>query len=127
MKKLKMIGGVVVVLSAVAVLYMVRPMGAQQAEPETITITITPNADPAGPPSISPDPVSISRNQEVEWTCSNGCDFTVVFTQKTRKPFKGRIFNKANSKSGVPTGPHGKYKYSVIVGEGSVDPQIIVR
>ena len=127
MKKLKFLCAVVIFLSAATVLYMVKPMGAQGANPETITVTITPNEDPTGPPSVSPDPVTVSHSQEVEWTCSNDCDFTVVFTEQSRKPFNGRIFGKAKPKSGVPTGPPGKYKYSVIVGEGSVDPQIIVH
>lgn len=127
MKKLKLLGAAAIILSVAAVVCTVVMVRAQGTSPQTITVTITPNSDPTGPPSVSPDPVSVSHNQEVEWVCSNGCDFTVVFTEQTRKPFNGRIFDKANPKSGVPTGPPGKYKYSVIVGEGSVDPQIIVH
>jgi hypothetical protein len=124
MKKLKILSAVVIILSAATVLYLDKPMGAQGT---TVTVTITPNSDPTGPPTVMPDQASITKTQQVEWTCSTGCDFTVVFTQESRKPFKGRIFGKANPKSGVPTGPPGKYKYSVIVGQGSVDPQIIVH
>jgi hypothetical protein len=127
MRKFKLLGAAAIILSIASVVCTVVMIRAQGTSPQTITVTITPNSDPTGPPSVSPDPVSVSQNQEVEWVCSNGCDFTVVFTQQTRKPFNGRIFDKANPKSGVPTGPPGKYKYSVIVGEGSLDPQIIVH
>ena len=127
MTKLKLITAVAIVLSAATALYLVKPLGARGANPETITVTITPNEDPTGPPSVSPDPVHVSHNQEVEWTCSNGCDFTVAFTESDRKPFSNRIFGKANPKSGLPSGPPGTYKYSVIVGQGSVDPQIIIH
>lgn len=127
MKKLKWMGAVVILALVATVVGTVVMTRAQGANPQAITVTITPNSDPTGPPSVSPDPVTVGNNQEVEWTCSTGCDFTVTFTETTRKPFRNRSFDKANPRSGVPTGPPGTYKYSVIVGEGVADPQVIVH
>jgi hypothetical protein len=127
MKKVKFLGAVVIILSAATVLYLVKPMGAQETEPETITVTITPN--PTGPPTVDPDSVDLykDKNQQVEWTCSTGCDFTVNFPTSHAKPFSDSAFSKAHPKSGVPTGPPGRYPYNVKVGDSSGDPQIIVH
>ena len=129
MKKLKMMGAVVVVLLFAAVMYRVKTMYAQGTAPQTIMVTITPNSNPAGPPSVNPDSVDVykDKNQQVEWTCSTGCDFSVNFPTTGAAPFQARAFSKANPKSGVPTGPPGKYPYRVTVGKGSTDPMIIVH
>ena len=99
---------------------------------KTITVTITPGAKPDDPPKVSPDPVEVWPNDEVEWNCSTDCEFTVVFLDPLKKPFKDRGFNKQKSKSGKPTqtpppGEEEKYKYSVIVGGGVLDPDVIIR
>jgi hypothetical protein len=127
MKKLRILGAVVIFLSAATVLYLVKPMGAQQTDVETITVTITPN--PQGPPTVDPDSVDLykDKDQQVEWTCSTGCDFTVNFPKSHGKPFNDLSFNKAHPSSGVPTGPPGTYPYNVKVGDSSVDPQIIIH
>lgn len=127
MTTLKTIGAIAVILCAVAVLSSGPMKGAQGNQPQTYTITITPNEDPTQPPAVEPDEQEVGSNDQVEWTCSTGCDFTVVFIEAGRKPFKNRAFDQTRSKSGHPTGPTGKYKYSVIVGEGVVDPSIIVH
>jgi hypothetical protein len=127
MKKLKFLGAVVIILSAATVLYLVKPMGAQETDVETITVTITPN--PHGQPSVDPDSVDLykDKDQQVEWTCSTGCDFTVNFPTSHAKPFGDATFNKAHPNSGVPTGPPGTYPYTVSVANGSHDPQIIIH
>lgn len=129
MNKLKRISAVTIVLAAVALLGLVTVtrMGAQGTQSQTIHVTITPNSTPTGPPTVKPESVSVGRHDQVEWTCSSGCDFTVAFTESNRKPFNQRAFDKAHPKSGTPTGPPGTYKYSVIVGQGVADPQIIVH
>ncbi len=129
MKKLKWIGAVAIPLSVATVVFTVAMMRAQGTESQTITVTITPNSNPAGPPSVNPESVDVykDKNQQVEWTCSTGCDFTVQFPTSGAKPFNDSTFTKANPKSGVPTGPPGTYPYRVTVGQGSTDPQIIVH
>ncbi len=129
MKKLRWIGAFTMILFVAAILCVVKIVSAQESEPQTITVTITPNANPHMPPSVNPDSVDVykDKDQQVEWTCSTGCDFTVSFPKSHGKPFSGGTFNKANPKSGVPTGPPGAYPYMVKVGQGSTDPQIIIH
>lgn len=127
MTKWKRIGAVTVVVAALAVVGLVTKMGAQGNQPNTIQVTITPNATPTGPPTVQPENVTVGAQDQVEWSCPSGCDFTVAFTEATRKPFNQRAFDNAHPKSGTPTGPPGTYKYSVIVGQGVADPQIIVH
>jgi hypothetical protein len=129
MKKWKMVSAVAIILSVATVMCTVAIMRAQGTEPQTITVTITPNSNPAGPPSVNPESVDVykNQNQQVEWTCSTGCDFTVNFPKSHAKPFNDSSFSKAHPKSGVPTGAPGKYPYIVKVGQGSTDPQIIVH
>ncbi len=117
MKKLRWIGAFTLILFVAAILSVVKIVSAQDSEPQTITVTITPNSNPHKPPSVDPDSVDVyrSKNQQVEWTCSTGCDFTVDFPKSHGKPFSGGTFTKANPKSGVPTGPPGAYPYH---GEG---------
>jgi len=127
MRRLKWIAAVTIVLSAATMLCLVKVMSAQGTPSQTIVITITPN--PTGPPTVNPDSVDVykSKDQQVEWTCSNGCDFTVNFPTSQAKPFNDFTFSNAHPKSGVPTGPPGKYPYTVTVGKGSTDPMIIVH
>ena len=91
-----------------------------------IPVTITPGAKADDPPKVVPATVEVGRNDQVEWTCSTGCDFDVTFTY-SMKPFNDRAFNKNKPRSGHPTGAPGKYKYSVIVGGGLLDPDVIVK
>ena len=63
----------------------------------------------------------------MEWKCSTGCDFSVVFLDPAKKPFRDRGFNKNANKSGNPTGNVDKYKYSVTVGGGVLDPDVIIK
>ena len=129
MKKLRMIVAAVTILSAATVLCLVKTMGTQGTESQTITVTITPNSNPNKPPSVNPDSVDVykDQNQQVEWTCSTGCDFTVTFPASHAKPFSDSTFNKAHPNSGAPTGPPGAYPYTVSVGNASTDPRIIVH
>lgn len=112
-------------LTAAHVAWLTSALPAAQAG-KVYEIKITPNADPTQPPTVSPADQHVGRNDEVTWTCTTGCDFDVVFTESTRKPFKDRAFNKTKKGSGRPTGADGTYKYSVIVGEASNDPKIII-
>lgn len=98
---------------------------------KTITVTITPGAKIDGPPTVDKQSVTVGKDDEVAWVCSTGCDFSVVFLDPAKKPFKDRGFNQQKSKSGKPTQPpppnDETYKYSVIVGGGVVDPDVIVK
>jgi hypothetical protein len=146
MKKLKILGAVVIILSAATVLYLVKPMGAQESNPNicvegstpnSCLVTITPSEDPNGTPTIYPDSQHIWKNkqQTVEWACDSNhpnCDFTVAFIEQTKRPFHDRVFSNvfsnSHAKSGVATGPPDTYKYSVIVNGTQVkDPQIIIH
>ena len=91
-----------------------------------IPVTITPGVKPDDPPKVLPASVEVGPNDEVEWTCSTGCDFDVTFTY-SMKPFKDRSFNKNKKQSGKPTGAPGTYKYTVIVGGGVLDPDVIIK
>ena len=94
---------------------------------QTYQIRITPDpTDAKKPPKVDPSDQTVGPNDEVMWICTTGCDFDVVFTEPDRKPFKDRKFDKVKNKSGRPTGSEGVYKYSVIVGPGSNDPNIII-
>lgn len=94
----------------------------------TITVTIDPGDIPGGNPIVTPKSVSVGPSDEVEWICKKACSFTVVFSEKTRKPFKDRAFDKGKPKSGKPTGKPGLYKYSVFVdGGGMIDPDVIIK
>jgi hypothetical protein len=123
--KVKLTICVAIVLSAATMLYLGKTMVAQGTV-QTISVTITPS--PTGQPSVDPPTVDLYRtkDQQVAWTCSTGCDFEVIFPP-TGTPFKGSSFNRANPKSGVPVGRAGKYPYTVKVGQKSVDPMIIVH
>ena len=94
---------------------------------ETIDVKITPARNPNDSPSVDPDSVTVGPNDEVVWSCTTSCDFTVDFSNPDRKPFNNRKFAKGNNRSGRPTGPKGTYKYSVTVGAGVLDPNIILR
>lgn len=121
MKKLKMIGAAAVIVSAAMAMCLGTTMGAQETTLKTVVVTITPHAGQA--PSVDKPIVDIWSDQQVEWKCRGGCDFTVDFPSGT--PFNNRKFDKANPRSGSPKGPHGTFKYSVTVDGHTLDPQII--
>jgi hypothetical protein len=127
MTTFKKISAVAAVLALAVAVGFVIPVGAQPSATHNVDVTITPNSDPTQPPTVTPDSATVGAHDQINWTCSTGCDFTVVFTESYRKPFKNRAFDNSHSKSGRPTGPPGQYKYSVIVGEGVADPIIIVQ
>jgi hypothetical protein len=127
MTAFKKISAVAAVLALAVVIGFIIPMRAQSPTTHNVDVTITPNSDPTKAPTVTPDTATVGAQSQVNWTCSTGCDFTVVFTESNRKPFKNRSFDKGHNKSGRPTGPPGQYKYSVIVGEGVADPIIIVQ
>lgn len=144
MKRLKFISAVAIVLATATMLYLAKARAAAPPDPDpcaqgTTTsqpcvVTITPNPSSAnGSPTVKPPVAYISKdeNQEVEWQCAGGCQFTVVFTNEKRKPFDNRVFDNAHAKSGPPIGtknPSAPYKYSVIVNEKGVkDPQIVIH
>lgn len=89
-------------------------------------VTITPNAKRNRPPTVNPPSLTVRQNEEVIWDCTTGDDFTVAFTNSLDKPFARRVFDKANNRSGSPTGQSGTHKYCVIVGGGCADPDIII-
>lgn len=128
MRMWKRISAVVVVLFVAVVVGLVTvKVRAQGSQPQTVQVKITPNATYGQAPTVQPESVPVGPQDQVEWSCTNNCDFTVVFTQSTRKPFKDRVFSNSHARSGRPTGPPGTYEYSVIVGPGSADPTIIVH
>jgi plastocyanin len=98
----------------------------QSMGPKTVTVTIT----PANPPTVSPDPVEISKSagDEVEWVCPDCTgDFAVHFPKKS--PFAGKSFNKKSPKSGKVSAKAalGTYHYTVTVNGHTADPGVIVH
>ncbi|MBI1750424.1 MAG: hypothetical protein HY234_15925 [Acidobacteria bacterium] len=103
-----------------------QPKATNAPSSATLTVTITPGKNSGDPPTVTPSSVTVGKNEEVEWVCSTGCDFDVEF-DPAKKPFKDHGFNKNKNKSGTPTGPAGKYKYSVTVDGGTLDPDVIIK
>lgn len=106
------------------------PAPKQAGQIVKVTITYTSGASPSI--SVSPDPVEIGANDEVKWECAGGCDFHVVFPNPKRKPFKSQHFDKGNPQSGKPAhvpppGQTKKYKYTVVVGDTAIDPDVIIK
>ncbi len=132
MKKFKLITAIAIVVSAATMLYLVRTMDAKGADATTIVVTITPSATAGGTPSVDKSSVTLdkSQNQQVEWTCKGGCDFTVDFSHPEGSPFSEKAFSGSNANphamSGVPQ-KVGTFKYSVTANGGTLDPQIIVH
>jgi len=132
MKRFKLITAIAIVISVATMLYLVRTMDAQGADSTTKVVTITPSATPGGKPSVDHSKVTIyqSQNQQVEWTCKGGCDFTVDFSRPEGSPFSEKAFSGSatnpHAMSGVP-GKKGTFRYSVTVNGGTLDPQIIVH
>lgn len=94
-----------------------------QSMGKTITVTIT----PANPPTVSPDPVTISKSDgdQVDWVCPKCTSgFTVHFP---KSPFATDTFDNAHPKSNKAVGPTGKYPYAVTVNGQTSDPTVIVR
>jgi hypothetical protein len=132
MKRLKLISTVAVVLAAASMLYLVRTLDAKGADATTVVVTITPSATAGGTPSVDKPTVTISKseNQQVEWTCKGGCDFTVDFSSAEGSPFSQNAFSGSQHSPHAMSGPPSKvgtFKYSVTANGGTLDPQIIVR
>ena len=85
---------------------------------------------PGNPPTLSEDPVSISKskNEEVVWKCSEEFSVTIAGTS----PFVSQHFTQTTNHSGVPIltpdpGVSLQFKYSVEVGGQVADPGIIIN
>ena len=129
MKKLNLLVVVAIALSAATMLYVAKTMDAQGTTITTITINIRVTN---GKIHVSQDPVEVYPNQQVAWASPDGKTFTVNFPNGG--PFKAPSFSnaqnsnkKAQVPSGKPIGKAGTYKYSVKVGNITIDPQIIIR
>jgi hypothetical protein len=132
MKRLKLISAVAIVLAAASMLYLVRMLDAKGADATTVVVTITPSTTAGGTPSVDKPTVTISKseNQQVEWTCEGGCDFTVDFSYPEGSPFNEKAFSGSEHSPHAMSGPPNKvgtFKYSVTANGGTLDPQIIVR
>ena len=102
--------------------------GKQPMAATHVVVTITPGTGDSAP-TIDRDHVTLQANlgDDMEWVCSNNCDFVVIFIEAGKKPFKNRGFFKGKGKSGKVTGPDDTYKYWVIVGGGALDPDVIIK
>jgi hypothetical protein len=132
MKRLKLISAVAVVLAAASMLYLVRTLDAQGAEATTVVVTITPSETAGEAPSVDKPEVTISKkdNQQVEWTCKGGCDFSVEFSSPSGSPFSHNSFAATKANPHALSGPPNKvgtFKYSVTANGGTLDPMIIVK
>jgi hypothetical protein len=103
-------------------------LGATTAKAAVVTKTV--KIFPGNPPTVSEDPVSLSKskNEEVAWTCSE--KFTV--TMEGTSPFVSQHFTQSTNHSGVPiltpdAGVSLSFKYSVEVGGHIADPGIIIN
>lgn len=82
------------------------------------------------PTSVTPaGPVTITRNQKIEWTSSPAnIDFDIYFD-----PFRGKVYQAGNdgkvkSQPARNDAPLGEYKYTVAAdGCAALDPRIIVN
>lgn len=97
-----------------------------QSTATTHTVTIT----PANPPTVSPDPVTISKSagDQVDWVCPKCTSgFAVHFPQAS--PFTDNAFSDKNPQSGRVTAQAaaGTYHYTVTVNGNTVDPSVIVH
>jgi|YelNatPaOPRAMG01_1025707.scaffolds.fasta_scaffold28526_4 hypothetical protein len=81
--------------------------------------------NPGNPPSVSQDPVKISRgkNDRVQWHSTSN-DWAVVFDGPT--PFEHHYYSPCNPGNVQVTGGSGQYKYTVFVNGQKIDPIIIV-
>jgi hypothetical protein len=94
---------------------------SQMSGPKTVTVTIT----PANPPTVSPDPVTISKSEgdQVDWVCPNCTSgFKVNFPKGS--PFVGSMFGPQNAKSGAAraNAAVGDYHYAVTANGHTADP-----
>lgn len=84
--------------------------------------------------SVFPDEFRVSKKnlQEVRWVCLPEKDFSVDFKPSTGSPFYETHFDQDNPCSGLPdrkvqaVGDQKVYKYSVTVGNRTIDPQGVV-
>ena len=98
----------------------------QSMEPKTATVTITPGT----PPTVSPDPVEISKSggDEVTWECPDcKSGFAVHFPKKS--PFASHSFSNKSPKSGKVSAKAAEatYHYTVTVNGQTADPSVIVN
>jgi plastocyanin len=101
-------------------------VGARTQSGETKTVTITPGT----PPTLSTDPVTISKSagDQVEWVCPKCTSgFAVHFPQGT--PFTSSSFSNKNPQSGKVVGKAatGTYHYTVTANGQTADPGVIVN
>ena len=113
-------------LTAFALALFATRASTRATGPQTVVVTIT----PGNAPTVSPDPVQISKSagDQVEWECpdcTNG--FAVHFPQGT--PFDSSSFNKANPNSGAVRGNAAThlYHYTVTVNGHTADPGVQVN
>lgn len=94
--------------------------------PKAVTVTITPGT----PPTVSPDPVEVSKSagDEVAWECPDcKSGFAVHFPKKS--PFASHSFSNKSANSGkvsAKTAP-GTFHYTVTVNGHTADPSVIVK
>lgn len=96
---------------------------SQMSGPKTVTVTIT----PANPPTVSPDPVTISQSEhdQVDWVCPQCTSgFKVHFPKGS--PFTGKTFGPKNPKSGAARANAALriYHYTVTVNGHTADPGV---
>lgn len=132
MRKLKLLAAAAIILSVATVVWTVVMVHAQGTNSTTIVVTITPSATEGGAPSVDKSSVTLNKgqNQQVEWTCAGGCDFTVDFSHPEGSPFSHNSFSGTNANPHAMSGPPNKvgtFKYSVTANGGTLDPQIIVH
>ena len=101
-------------------------VGARTQSAKTVTVTITAGT----PPTVSPDPVEISKSagDVVMWECPDcTAGFTVHFPQKS--PFASKSFSNKNPNSGKVSAKaaKGTYHYTVTVNGQTADPSVIVN
>lgn len=98
-------------------------VGARTQSGETKTVTIT--AGP--PPSVSPDPVNISKTagDVVAWKCY--CTWQVHFAHGS--PFASDTFDNSHAQSGPvrSDAAKGLYHYAVTVNGHTTDPGVQVN
>jgi plastocyanin len=114
-----------VVGSLVAFAFALCVVGArtQAMGPKTVTVTITPGT----PPTVSPDPVEISKSagDEVTWECPDcKAGFAVHFPKKS--PFASHSYSNKSPKSGKASAKAavGTYHYTVTVNGHTADPGV---
>jgi plastocyanin len=112
--------------SLVAFAFALCVVGARTQSAKTVTVTITPGT----PPTVSPEPVEISKSagDEVKWECPDcTAGFAVHFPKKS--PFAGKSFSDKSPNSGKVSGKAatGLYHYTVTENGHTADPGVQVN